>query len=74
VWTRLCCVAKAGLELAILLPQPPKCCDHILEPPCLAYYVSFDGHKHSFLLVVLTRVKLFSLRVFICLTFVGMAK
>lgn len=29
-------MAQAGLELATLLPQPPKSWDPRLEPPCVA--------------------------------------
>ena len=30
-----CYIAQAGFELAILLPQPPKCWDYICVCPCL---------------------------------------
>jgi hypothetical protein len=34
-------VAQAGLQLAVLLPQPPKFWDYRHVPPCLAMLLSF---------------------------------
>jgi hypothetical protein len=34
--TEFCYVAQAGLELMILLPQPPACWDYMCAPPCQA--------------------------------------
>jgi hypothetical protein len=41
--TGLCYAAQAGLELIILLPQPPKRCDYRHVPPCLASVCLFVG-------------------------------
>jgi hypothetical protein len=35
------CVPQVGLELSILLPQPPKCWDYRCAPPCLAQPLPF---------------------------------
>jgi hypothetical protein len=34
-------VAQSGLDLAIFLPQPPKCSDYKCVPPCLASQKKF---------------------------------
>jgi hypothetical protein len=36
--TRSCYLALAGLELMILLPQPPDCWGYRHAPPCLATF------------------------------------
>jgi hypothetical protein len=35
-WAGSYYITQAGLEFAILLPQPPKCCDYRHVPSCLA--------------------------------------
>jgi hypothetical protein len=34
---RTCCVVQSGLELQILLPQPPECWDYKQDLPCPAH-------------------------------------
>jgi hypothetical protein len=39
--TRSCYVTQPGLELPIVLPQPPECWDYRRAPPHLAYTLTF---------------------------------
>ena len=36
-------LSKDGLELLILLPPHPQCCDYRCAPSCLALYSVWDG-------------------------------